>query len=275
LKGSESDALTLTFAYLVAGRDVDTLVRKAENLITHKENFENKIGTSSPFQAVKFPAPLEDALGGDARRLRQAMQTSYTKVMSGGDGGGEGGAVSALQMQATIPINYMRFLSPKNGPREFYTGGTPSRAGREGMLYVLCDKKESDLFIKTVKEFAPPNNFFDELFYVSNIDSDFKGTEPRKSGSLDNCLILSAEKKFEKEMLPTLHKVANSIAGEELRPYKFVDGTIVKGDMVVHMNKNMTKCILWLGSKPITLKKDDEEALKKMGVADIDTTFTK
>lgn len=275
LKASETDPLKLTFAYLVSFKVINHLVSSAAKLLVHKEDFSRKMGSSSPFTSSKLPPELEKALGGsNLRRLQEAMLTSFKDLKQ--SEASEAGAVAALQMQSTIPLDYLRWLSKDNRPHEAYIGGEPADAGRQGNMYVLCSETEANLLITTAKDFKPPNSFFEDLYYVANIDSGFKKEEPRKLGKPHNCLLLTFEEKFDVNNLKGLHEVASKIAGKELKPYNYVDGNLVKGDLVAHFSKDFMRCVLWLGTNPIAVKPEQEKQLKEeFHVGDIDTTFAK
>jgi len=275
LKASETDPLKVTFAYLVSFKVINQLVSSAAKLIVHKEDFSRKMGSSSPFTSSKLPPELEKALGGsNLRRLQETMLTSFKDLKQ--SEATDAGAVAALQMQTTVPLDYLRWLSKDNRSHEAYIGGEPADAGRQGNMYVLCSETEANLFIKTAKDFKPPNPFFDDLYYVANIDSGFKREEPKKVGKPSNCLLLTFEEKFDVKNLEKLHEVASKIAGKDLKPYNYVDGTIVRGDLVAHFSKDFMRCVLWLGTNPITVKPEQEKQLKEQfHVEDIDTTFAK
>lgn len=275
LKASETDPLKVTFAYLVSFKVINQLVSSAAKLIVHKEDFSHKLGSSSPFTSSKLPPELEKALGGsNLRRLQEAMLTSFKDLQQ--SEASDAGGVAAIQMQTTIPLDYLRWLSKDNRPHEAYIGGEPDDAGRQGNMYVLCSETEANLLIKTAKDFKPPNSFFEDLHYVANIDSGFKKEEPKNVGKPSNCLLLSFEEKFDIQNIKKLHEVASKIAGKELKPYNYVDGTIVKGDLVAHFSKDFMRCVLWLGTNPITVKPEQEKQLKdEFHVEDIDTTFAK
>ena len=59
-------------------------------------------------------------------------------------------------------------------------------------------------------------------------------------------------------------------------PGKFVKGTLVAGNRIVHFSRDFKKAILWCGSKPVALKPErEEEIIKLFDLSNIDTTFTK
>jgi len=223
ISGKSTEPLELTFAYLVSEKSMKELTAKATGgLLAFVEPFDKKMGSASPFKSIKLPVDMESKLGDYASKLRAVMLSSYTKLRDQDKEKDDTlGAISALQMSALIPLDYMRWLTKEHKKHQFYLGGHPDNAGRDGMIYILCSEEESKLFFKTLKEFKPLPNFVDDLHFLSNIDSAFKPLKPREF-TPDNCVILEGSEALNPDAkmgtLEEKEKIAAAVTAAPLRP---------------------------------------------------------
>lgn len=283
----------IILAYLVGAREINELKNNATNVklpITGLD-FSRQLRTSRPFEALKLDSDLAKRFssGDFGTKLRHDLQASFeamkksnqTEKGEEGDSSGEDyqelNEVSALQMSRSIPVDYMRFLSKQHATREFYVGGTPDNAGRDGMRYALCTREQSSLFMKTMKEFRPASQFGDDLYFLNNIDSEFKTTEPRDVDPA-NCLIFESKTKFEpnEDTIDKLTGFINKLCKRTTQGGRYVNGTHVKGTRFVHFSSDFKRAILWGSHAPLGLDPTEKkQMIDAFDLKDIDTTFSK
>lgn len=292
LNPKDTDPLKVTFAYLVAAKAVEQLVKRISitKVPATVLDITGKIKSANPFDSLKLSQELSAAVGGEDINLRRGLLAGFGELkdtsvdMSFGD-------EPSLQLSYLIPLDYFRFLSFEHKTVEFYVGGHPEDAGRTGLLYAVCDKTQANLFLKTIKDFKPPKNFSDDLYFPATLDAGFRRTTPRKVRT-NNCVILESETKFEKKDLDTLTNIAEAFTkGLDLTDYiqkmkegkikaghagRYVDGTHVKGNLKVHFSVDFKKVILWCGTSPVKISSEDEKLMKEsLGLVNVDKSFSK
>jgi len=272
IDSSETSLESLVYAYFISEKSVDAIKSKLENLPHVLEDFTSKIDSARPFDALKIPSALK--LGDLEFRLRQEMQDVYEGIRSESDEAVS--MTSAVQMASVIPLDYMRFFNTQNKTHNFYIGGQPEDAGREGLIYVICDSTESKLFIKTIKDFSASPKFFQDMYFIPNIDIGFDRVKP-KSVVVDNCIILEGKNKFDINDKETLDYLKSIVV--QFKPTtefgKIIKGTHVHGNLAMHFNRDMTQCILWCGSKPINIKPEQIDEIKtKLDLKNLNTDFS-
>lgn len=293
LNTKDTEPLKVTLAYLVATKAINPLTKRINTTKVPATvvDLTGKIKSANPFDSLKLSEELNKAVGGEDVNLRKGLLAGFGELkdtsvdMSFGD-------EPSLQLSYLIPLDYFRFLSFEHKAAEFYVGGHPDDAGRTGLLYAVCDKPQANLFLKTMKEFKPPKNFSDDLYFPATLDAGFRRTEPRKVRT-NNCVILESETKFDKEKdLDSLTGIAEVFTkGLDFNDYaeklkegkikaghagKYVDGTHVKGNLKVHFSLDFKKAILWCGTSPVQISNEDENRMKEsLGLVNIDKSFSK
>jgi len=286
--------LSQFYAFLVAGGkqgDFSNILGKLDHEAQGLP--DDFLSHDAPFDELVF-GPEFKKLGVNEAKVKRELNQVIKQISSNSSQG----QVSALRMMSEIPIDYVRFLNPDFSQREFYIGGNPPNAGTKGTRLVLCEEKESARFLKVMEFFKPMNTFFNDLYFVNDIDPDFKDYKPFKIVPA-RALLLEAKTKFEidKEVEVEGGKVEllDGKTGEPIKPTqfeflkKFVEekmSNIAKqgnwkkaryyeGDNWIHLNRDHTKAILWgARTKSISLsKKDILDALPF--VKNVNLTFLK
>ena len=262
---------------------------------------EDFFAQDSPFDNLSF-TELNQALAGDETRLKRELNEIMHRISDVGPGG----QISAIRMAAEIPLDYARFISLEHRPVEYYLGGHPSNAGSPGTQFILATEAESRMFIKTMNGFKPLASFFNDLYYVSDIDPDFKDYNPMKISPC-RALILQAKKKFDMDEKVTVdagtrwlmdesEKIApgkpfkDIVTQQELleafvrvfmerasgsKPGKFAKRRYFIGNDWVHINRDGSVAILW-GARTSAISLDKQKVLKHLPfVKDALLTFLK
>lgn len=287
--GRKNDAeLSQFYAFLVAGTKRGDFTNTLGNLNHEAQGLpEDFLSQDAPFDGLMF-GPDFKKLGVNEAKVKRELNEVLKKMSSSSSQG----QVSALRMMSEIPIDYVRFLTPeKSQQREFYLGGNPPNAGTRGTTLVLCDEKESAHFMKFLGVFKPMNTFFNDLYFVSDIDTDFKEFKPFKIVPA-RALLLEAKKKFEtkedekkradqrkkeakrgevqvedkdgnvigeeKGEFTQLVEFAKENMGNSAKQGSWKKARYYEGDNWIHFNKDHTKAILWgPRTKSISLNKKD------------------
>lgn len=293
--GSKNDTeLSQFFAYIVSRSKSGDFENKIKNVPHDTQALpEDFLSYDAPFDNLDF-GPEFKSLEINETKVRRTLNQLFSQLQSES----QGGQVSALRMMSEIPIDYIRFLNPKLSPREFYVGGNPPNAGTKGSRLVLCDEEESRRFLKVMEYFKPLNPFFTDLYYVNDIDPDFKDFEPFKIIPA-RALILEAKTKFklneeveldggkveiwdaasnqhvkatQEDLLlhfveENMHNVAKRGTWRKMRYYE--------GDNWIHFNRDYTKAILW-GSRTKALSLNKKDILESLPfVKNVNLTFIK
>lgn len=282
----QNRGLDSVYAYLISDKVENTIKDKISGLgIPHyMGDMSKNLTKGRPFDGLAFGTELEDSAG-SAQAISRALQESFEELRQ--QETERAGLISALQIDNSIGLKYLRFLNIKNIPRLYYLGGRPSGAGRSGLYYALCNKAEADNFIKEMSEFNHPSAFYSDLFYMSDIDPAFRAVEPQKAYPF-NCIILTKNSGFKIDdefTLPGLDEKITLL--EALSRYmttvvlkrtnkpigKFVKSMYVLENNVVTLSKDAKKCILWGEVGPLTV--NAAEIKEVFGVDKVDLTYSK
>lgn len=264
---------------------------------------EDFFSQDSPFDSLTFPE-LNSTLAGDETKLKRELNETMSRLNEEENSSGQ---ISAVRLSSEIPIDYARFLTDSHRTCEYYIGGHPSNAGAPGSQFVLATQEEQKHFLRTMNGFKPPNPFFNDLYYVSDIDPDFKDYNPHKI-SPARALLLQAKTSFnmdekititsqgnEELMKENSKKLGQSEAPKEAtqlqmleafvrvhmkpapgtKPGKFAKRKFYIGNDWVHINRDSKVAILW-GSRTSALSIDKKDILAALPfVKDAVLTFLK
>ena len=277
-RGKKNDPeLSQFYAFIVAGSKQGDFTNRLGNLNNDTQAFpEELLNHDASFDDLTF-GPEFKKLGVNEKKVKRELNEVIRQM-----GVSNQGQVSALRMMSEIPIDYIRFLNSKHDQRQFYIGGNPPNAGTKGTRLVLCDEDESSMFLKVMGHFKPTNTFFNDLYFVNDIDPDFKDYKPFNIIPA-RALLLEAKTKFEldkevevegggkvelfdgntgKPIKPTQSEFLKRFVQENLfniaKQGSWKKARYYEGDNWIHLNRDHTKAILW-GSrtKSISLSKND------------------
>jgi hypothetical protein len=269
------------------GKAIEPGVRKAINTASTKlpivfvdfppSNFD----LGRPFDDIKFDSLAQINI----QELRDAL-TEETKTLAEQEGKKteqDPYDVSALQLSAFVPLNYLRFLNKTPKEFKFYIGGQPANAGMEDYIYILCEKQEAANFIKETAKLKQPINFYKNITSLSDIDPAFKELDPR-GFTPNGAVVLTATDNFDVKVmhdpdtgariedvkswqeknkgkkpitqLQFLMDIANEYLGNKSLAGTYMKGTYGIGNMLVHFNRDFTKCILWASKPAVQIEKE-------------------
>lgn len=273
--------------------EIQQLIDANPNLKFYFQPFDiSKFGTERAFDEYDYsslgeqinPQPLKDAL----TKVLIPLEKEEAKTEH------DPSDIPALQISSVgIPLNILRFMSKTPKKYEFYIGGQPKSAGMEGYIYVLCDKREADVFRKVMTAFKHPKLFYQNLNYLPDIDQNFKALDPYKYQPV-GALILEAKTKFDPDQLhdpktyeeikdeakwkkehegeepvtqlDILHGIVSEKLMNKSKAGAFKVFKYIIGDWIINMSTDYKKCILYSG-KP-TIQIDKKELLELLPFVD-------
>jgi len=294
---TKNQGIDTIYAYLASEKVAKFLGAKAKHreIPVYIQDMTLNLTKSRPFDGVSFGPKVEAALGGNSQLLAVELQEAFENLKECEGAESQGGEIPAMQMNQLVPLNYFRFLDPHPQKYAFYTGDIPAGAGRSGMIYVHCEKKNADLFLKEMKAFKQPDQFYTDALFLSDIDYGFKGpTIKPVEVKPSNCVILTFAAAFEPNkkitvknkndvegegehtMLQMLNIYASSIMSKDSNKTvgNFVKGNLVQGTRNLHFSKDMKRCIVWGTTAPMSVKEDEIKRLFPE-VTDVDARFSR
>jgi len=170
-----------------------------------------------------------------------------------------GNPVPVVQANTLVPLNFFRLLSKEQRPVEMYIGNQPEGAGSEDTIYVLASEAEAEAFMKLVRKFKMPSNFYERMSANSDIDADFKNIDPQNFTPA-NVLILTADGQFKPRQ-----QVEITDDNKELAALAKEDTKEILDKISVLLEKKKDKKI-----KPDEVKKLDAEIVKLQEESKID-----
>jgi hypothetical protein len=155
------------------------------------------IPQARPFDGMTFPSIKRDGI--NEQILRQTLsgrwQADVKPELQSVSMMTDKSAVPAVQMQSTIPLDYLRFLSTTKEARKLYIGGRPPEAGNPGLVYALCAQNEYSEFVRVLETLGFKELFYYNMYYVPAVDSLFLEYDPIEYRPA-SALILEAKTKF-------------------------------------------------------------------------------
>lgn len=287
-RGTKNE-LSGIYALFISGtkqEELNNFAKKLSAPYVITELPEDFFSQDSPFDYLSF-ADLDSVLAGDETKLKRQLNEEMRRLS---DEDEDVGQISALRMASEIPVDYARFLKANHSVREYYLGGHPPNAGAVGSQFILATQDEKKHFLRILNGFKPPTPFFNDLYYVSDIDPDFKDYEPKKITPA-RALILQARTSFDMDQKITITSKGNEDLMKEnskklgqseaptqatqlemleafvrvymkptpgTKPGRFAKRKYYIGNNWVHLNRDSKIVILW-GSRtsPLSIDKKD------------------
>jgi hypothetical protein len=138
--------------------------------------------------------PFSDLKLGEVA-VEQLLVDEMNKVWMEAASQSSGNPVPVVQANTLVPLNFFRLLNKVQRPVEMYIGNQPEGAGSEDTIYVLASEAEAEAFMKLVRKFKMPSNFYERMSANSDIDAEFKNIDPQNFTPA-NVLILTADGQF-------------------------------------------------------------------------------
>jgi tellurite resistance protein len=154
--------------------------------------------------------PFSDLKLGEVA-VEQLLVDEMNKVWMEAASQSSGNPVPVVQANTLVPLNFFRLLNKVQRPVEMYIGNQPEGAGSEDTIYVLASEAEAEAFMKLVRKFKMPSNFYERMSANSDIDAEFKNIDPQ-SFTPANVLILMADGQFKPKQQVEITEVNKELA---------------------------------------------------------------